>query len=577
MKINFDRSIIKGTFAECHFGLNFHILVNFLKNILADITISPAIFFKKFTQNLKNLCSKSIRRQSLKKDWFLLTAVVALALALRIWFMSLLPCLNFDEVVSFFVAQKPFGQIWDYVKWEMHPPLHYYFLHFWFQLFGATEISAHFSSIFLSILAVIALYFLGKEIFSSGRAGLAAAALYAFSPLFCFFGVWTRMYTMLFLTAALSFLFFFQLLKARGQPAALKGALFVSFTLAALFTHLTAGLVVAIEFAFLVYLVVAQKNKIGEIVKKFIIPAAIIALAYGWWFWHFWQFRFRGLGADAWYFHEQGKANFLYILFYDSLKYLTPFDEYFFNSLALALLVILGFSAFVAIIPDKEKGWKIKSNFSSGAFFALLVFFVSFLGLFATKLLVLRYAIMPAIGFFLLLGYGFYRASRSLRVAFLVLYLILAPISFISMGRAPLYAVSWKGAADFIKQNERPGDKIIAPIYSDLLPIDFYYQGKLPVTSPLDEKYRGDDLLLTVIKTNIYQTINRENIGALDGYLSGARRIFLFVSNGNGSFPQAPKIAEEWLAGRGFARVQVWPPGDASSSLVWLMEKKQQN
>ncbi|HTX86500.1 MAG TPA: DUF559 domain-containing protein [Candidatus Nanoarchaeia archaeon] len=34
---------------------------------MADIIISPAIFFKKFPQNLKNLCSKSIWRQSQEK------------------------------------------------------------------------------------------------------------------------------------------------------------------------------------------------------------------------------------------------------------------------------------------------------------------------------------------------------------------------------------------------------------------------------------------------------------------------------------------------------------------------------
>jgi len=47
---------------------NLHILVNFFKNISADITISLSIFLKKFPQNLKNLCSKSIWRQFPEKE-----------------------------------------------------------------------------------------------------------------------------------------------------------------------------------------------------------------------------------------------------------------------------------------------------------------------------------------------------------------------------------------------------------------------------------------------------------------------------------------------------------------------------
>lgn len=83
-----------------------------------------------------------------KKDIFWLSVIAAGGLAWRLYLLSLLKSLTFDEIVSFSVAAKPLAQIWSYVKWEMHPPLHYYFLHFWLQLFGATEISAHLSSVF---------------------------------------------------------------------------------------------------------------------------------------------------------------------------------------------------------------------------------------------------------------------------------------------------------------------------------------------------------------------------------------------------------------------------------------------
>jgi uncharacterized membrane protein len=512
----------------------------------------------------------------IKKDWFLLAGITALAFVLRILLAASFSCLTFDEMISFSVAGKPLSEIWSYVRWEMHPPLHYYFLHFWLQLFGATEVSAHFSSIFLSILAVIALYFLGKEIFSSRLAGLSAAAFYAFSPLFCFYGAWARMYTMLFLTATLSFLFFFKLLKTRGQPAVINGALFSFFTLAALFTHLTAGLVLVIEFFYLLYLIIARKNKLTEILKKFIIPAALITLTYGWWFWHFWQSRLNSLSADAWYFSTRGKENAFITIFYYLLKYLTPSNQFILNALALSLLVILGFSAFALLISVKGGGWKIKSNFSSGAFFALLIIFLSFLGLFAAKLLILRYAIVPAVGFFLLLGGGFSRAQRSWQAVAVFIFLVLSVLSFASMANVSSISGDWRGGANFISENERPGDKIIGSLYSDLFLFGFYYHGRLPMAAPLDEKYQGDNLLLTVVKTNIYPTTNQENVGQLKNFITDARRIFLAAPNTSeqAAFFESFIITRDWLLKQGFVSVQSWPPGPASSSLVWILEKK---
>ena len=508
-----------------------------------------------------------------KSPLLLLIIILTAAFFLRLGTASLLPSYTFDEVVSVSIAEKSLAQIWSYAKWEMHPPLHFYYLHFWLAIFGASEISARLSSIFLSLLAIIVLYFLGKEIFQSRLAGLSAAALYAFSPLFCFYGMWARMYTMLFLTAALSFLFFLKFIKARGRQIFISGAFFTFFTLAALLTHLTAGLVLVIELAYLIYFLITKQSKIREIVKKFFIPFFIIAIAYGSWFWYFWHFRLKVLGGNAWYFNTWGKVSFLPMLIYDSLRYLTPFDQYFFNLLAFSLLMILGFSAFAAISLDREKGLKIRTYFSNGVFFSLAIFLISFIGLFIAKLYVLRYVIMPAIGFFLLLGYGFSRLQRSWQIAILLIFSLLSLASFQAMARASLVNENWKGTADFISQNEKPGDKIITSLYFNLLPLNFYYRGKLPAAAPLDEKYRGDDLLRTAIKTNIYPTTDQNNINQLDDFLGDSQRIFLIISNGGDAFPDVPKIVEDWLESRGFVKIQEWPGTGSGSSLVWLMEK----
>ncbi|HTX87236.1 MAG TPA: glycosyltransferase family 39 protein, partial [Candidatus Nanoarchaeia archaeon] len=461
----------------------------------------------------------------------------------------------------------------SYVKWEMHPPFHYYFLHFWFVLFGATETAAHLSSVFLSVGAVVALYFLGKELFNSRLAGLAAAALYSFSPLFCFFGVWARMYTMLFFVATLSFLFFLKFIKVRGRKSFYLGAFFIFFTLAALFTHLTAGLIVGIEVVYLIYLCLTKQEKLKEIFFKFLAPFLIIIAAYGPWFWYFWHSRFKALGGNAWYFDIHERLSPWVSLIYDSLKYLTPFDQYFFNLLAFSLLMILGFSAFAALSWSNKAGLKLRGYFSNGAFFSLLIFLLSFAGLSLANLYVLRYAIIPAIGLFLLLGYGFSRSGRALQAAAFSLFLTLSLLSFSTMSKTSLYPVDWKGAAHFIEQNEKSGDKIIGSMYTNIFSLDFYYHGRLPISAPLDEKYRGDDLLLTAIKTNIYPTTSQDNIGQMRDFLGNTRRIFFIISNGDGAFPGTERIAADWLAEQGFVKVQEWRGAKDNIFLVWIMER----
>jgi len=510
----------------------------------------------------------------LKKDWFLAAFISLSALIPRIYILVFTKSLSFDEMISFSVARKSLSQIWGYVKWEMHPPLHYYFLHFWFVIFGRSEGSGHSSSIFLNVLAATALYFLGKEIFRSRLAGLAAADLYAWSPLFCFYGVWARMYTMLILLATLSFILFLRLLKATGRRALILGGLFALTTLAALFTHLTAGLVPGIELVYLAYLFFANKIKGKELLRNFIAPAIVIGLVYGLWFWFFWHLHLGSLGSNAWYFNYQGKFNPVYLIFYDLLRYLTPFNTYIFNLLSFSLLAILGFSSFAAISGDKKQFYKIKYYFSNSLLLPLLILFLSFAGLFIARLFVLRYAVLPAIGLFLILGYGFFKASRYLRLVTFILFLVLTFASFLAINSKNITIDNWNGAADFVRQNEKPGDKIVGSLYTNILSLQFYFHDNLPMSAPLDKKYQGDNLLLTTIKTNIYPTTNAENVGQLKDFLGSSQRVFFIVSSADGAFPDSHKIVENFLASQGFVRIKFWPDGNVSSSLIWLMERK---
>jgi uncharacterized membrane protein len=512
-----------------------------------------------------------------KNDIFWLTVIMAGALVLHLWLMSFLRSLTFDEIVSCKIAELPFSQIWFYVQWEMHPPLHYYFLHFWLAIFGRSEFSAHFSSIFLSLLAIPVMYFLGREVFRRRLAGLAAAVLYAFSPLFCFYGVWARMYTMLFLTASLSFLFFLRFIRVRGRREIIEGILFSIFTLAALLSHLTAGIILAIEAVWLFYLVVRHKKKILPLARKFFFPVLAIVAVYGIWFWHFWQLRLSSLSGDAWYFNAAVSVFYpLLIMIFDCLKYFSPLSSYWPSLLSFSLLAIGGFFALFDASFDENNKLRVRMKMSEGVFFSGVIIIVAFAGLFTAKLFVLRYAIIPAVGFFLFIGYGFASASKPWRMFLMIIFLTLSIYSFWFIPQGELTNDDWRGVSNFISSNEQGGDKIVGSLYFCLLPLSVYYHGQLPAMAPLDEKYRGDDALLTAIRTNIYPTTTTENVGQLENFLGGARRVFLIVSDGGGAFINVPKISEDWLISHGYSVVEKWPDQGEDQSLVgvWLWEKR---
>jgi hypothetical protein len=346
--------------------------------------------------------------------------------------------------------------------------------------------------------------------------------------------------------------------------------------LAALFSHLTAGLVIAIEAVYLIYLLLSKQSKDKELLKKFFIPALIIFLAYGFWFWYFCQHRLKGLSGSAWYFSSQGDKSFwfaaIYNCGYDSLHYLTPISGYLFNVLSSLLLIILVFFAFAKI--SWKNGEKIKLRFflSNGIIFSLLIFLLSFAGLAAAKLFVLRYAIIPAIGLFLIMSYGFYRADRSWKIVIIGLYFILSILSFKNFIRPDINLEDWRGVASFINQNERPGDKIVSSLYFGLLPLDFYYHGQLPAMAPLDKKYYGDDLLLTAIKTNMYPTTDQNNISQLTDFIKGDGRVFLIIFDAGGFYSEIAKTSEDWLAVQGFVATKKLSASGSGYSVV-LMEK----
>jgi len=183
--------------------------------------------------------------------WLILGAIILLALCLRCYRLDG-QSLWADEGNSAALAARNLATITRDAAQDIHPPLYYYLLHFWVRVFGNSEIALRSFSAVAGTILVVVTFFLGHELFNR-RVGLIASFLAAISPFQIHYSQETRMYVLSALWAALAVLFFLRWVKswrgvdfgsqmpagdrARRMPRTLFTALYVLFTIAALYTH----------------------------------------------------------------------------------------------------------------------------------------------------------------------------------------------------------------------------------------------------------------------------------------------------------------------------------------------------
>lgn len=181
----------------------------------------------------------------LRRDRVVVGALVLLAVVLRA--PNLGRSYWIDEGISVGIASRPLQQIPSLLRRDGSPPLFYVILHFWIRMFGSSEPATHLLPLLLSLIAIPAAYWGGKELFDR-RAGVAAAALMTVNPFLGWYSTETRMYTMVVVLATLGVTFACCAFRDRrpGYAAAAVG----SFA-ALLYTHnwgiyLTGGVAVVL-------------------------------------------------------------------------------------------------------------------------------------------------------------------------------------------------------------------------------------------------------------------------------------------------------------------------------------------
>ncbi len=109
----------------------------------------------------------------------------------------------FDESYSAYLTRGDFADIWNLTAQDVHPPFFYFLLKVWSFIFGYTDISMRFMSIFFGALTIIFLFQLLKRWFGGKIASISTFFL-CLSPMFIRYGQEMRMYTLVFLIIVLA-------------------------------------------------------------------------------------------------------------------------------------------------------------------------------------------------------------------------------------------------------------------------------------------------------------------------------------------------------------------------------------
>ena len=186
-----------------------------------------------------------------------LAAVFLVALLLRVREALRAP-LWYDELYSHSAAGRPWPQVMEIMRQDVHPPLHYMLAHLW-RFVGDSDLAVRSLSILFGMATLAATYALVRELFGRGPA-FVATALLALHPWHIYISQEARSYPMLwfFLTTSA-----FAAWRWCNRGSRTDAALFVIASTLALWTHYLAGVVLFVQWAWGIAYLRRDAKKLG--------------------------------------------------------------------------------------------------------------------------------------------------------------------------------------------------------------------------------------------------------------------------------------------------------------------------
>lgn len=164
-----------------------------------------------------------------KKTTALLLSITILGFLLRLYHLGYKSLVR-DELGAVVRTDYTLVQTVRHLFGSEFPPLYYILMNTWMKFFGNSEFSLRFPSLIFSVLSIIFIFKLSKELFNK-KAGLISALLLSVSPYSILFAQTAKMYSMLWCLSILSFFFFRRFIKNNEIRSLLSYVIFTTMSI----------------------------------------------------------------------------------------------------------------------------------------------------------------------------------------------------------------------------------------------------------------------------------------------------------------------------------------------------------
>lgn len=208
-----------------------------------------------------------------------LAAVVIAGAALRLTRLRS-ESLWLDEAYSVYTARLPLGDIIPEISRDVHPPLYYYLLHYWMNLFGKSEFMVRLLSVVFGVGAIILVYKVATLLFDR-LTGLFTAILLAWSHFNIEYSQEARMYSLLTLLSLCSLWFFLKLLRKDAGVAVFLG--YVISTSLLTYTQVYSVFIVIAENLFFLFLFFSSRTLFRRNLWRWLLTQVMVLLLFAPW------------------------------------------------------------------------------------------------------------------------------------------------------------------------------------------------------------------------------------------------------------------------------------------------------
>jgi mannosyltransferase len=182
-----------------------------------------------------------------------------------------------DEAFTIQTSYGSLSQIVADTSKDVHPPLYYFVMHYWMQLFGDTEFSTRLLSALFGVLTILAIYKLASLLYDR-TTGLMAALLLALSRFHIEFSQEARMYMLLCLLCLLSMYFFIKLVAGRKSRLAFAG--YIASSTLLMYTHVYSIFIIAAQNLYWLSLPFISREIFKQVWKRWLLAQVALLLLF---------------------------------------------------------------------------------------------------------------------------------------------------------------------------------------------------------------------------------------------------------------------------------------------------------